>query len=221
MDGALDDVDGDRPLPAPSRLPPLGRRARSRAADAVHRRGRARLRDGELRVRRALPLPRLRRRERRRDERAVGRRRRVATRTGFEALLPLVPQLDDAHAVRRAPLGAQGVAAGEGGPHHGHPVRRPGSARRAVRELPRGGGARVRDVLRRLPPGDRRPRPTGADRDRVRRRPRRVVGRALRRQVGDPGHLPHARRRSLRRGRPRAARFSPPLGSSRPSSHRR
>ena len=84
-------------------------------------------------------------RERRGHERAARRRGRVAARAGREAVLPLVPQLDDAHALRRPPLRAQGVAAGEGGHHRRHPVRRPGRARGAARELPRGGGARVRE----------------------------------------------------------------------------
>ena len=66
VDGALDRVDDHRPLSAPARLPALGRRARSGVPDAVHGRGRLRLRDRQLRLRRELPVQRVRRHERRR-----------------------------------------------------------------------------------------------------------------------------------------------------------
>ena len=74
--------------------------------------------------------------------------------------------------------------------------------RESYREAVRAG---VRAALCRLPPGARGARPARADGYRVRLRPRRVVGRALRRQDAGQGHVPHARRRPLRRDRPRAA----------------
>ena len=138
--------------PASPRLPALGRRARSRPADAVHGRGRVRLRDGQLRLRRELPLPRLRGRERRGHERdgSTASSSGCATRGSepfclwFHSWTTHMPY-DVLHSERKE------WRAAKEDDHHGHPVRRPCRARRAARELPRGGRARVRDVLRRLP----------------------------------------------------------------------
>ncbi len=87
----------------------------------------------------------------------------------------------------------------------GHPGRQRGRARGAARGLRPRRRATVGDDLRRVPRGPRRPRPPRADRDRLRQRPRRVVGRALCRQERREGHVPHARRDALRRGRRGAA----------------
>ena len=203
VDGALDRVDDHRPLSAPARLPPLGRRARPRVPDALHGRGGVRLRDGQLRLRRELPVQRLPRRERRRDERAARRRARVDRGAPRPAVLPLVPQLGDAHALRRRSRRARGVAAPRRTRSSRASSPAPRRARGAARELPPRGRAPVRDAVRLVPRAARRPRPAGEDGGRPRRRPRRVVGRALRRQGGREGHLPHARRRALRRGRRR------------------
>ena len=58
---------------------------------------------------------------------------------------------------------------------------------------------------RRLPRGARLARAARGDGARVHVRPRRVVGRAVRRQGGGEGHLPHARRDAVRRDRRGAA----------------
>ena len=191
--------------PAPPRLPPLGRDARPRAADAVHRRLRARVHDGQLRLRRELPLQGLPGRERRGHERDARRRGRVAAGAPLGAVRALVPQLGDAHAVRHPPRRAQGVARGEGRDHRGDPVGRRCGARGAARGLRALGRALVRDVPRRLPRGARLPRAARGDGARVHVRPRRVVGRAVRRQGGGEGHVPHARRDGVRRDRRGAA----------------
>ena len=103
----------------------------------------------------------------------------------------LVPQLDDPHAVRRPPPSAR-----SGGRQRRTSSRASSPAtrsrwRRCTRATTRRWSASRDVLLRGVAPGARRRRLAGTDCDRFRRRPRRVVGRALRRQVGDPGRTMH------------------------------
>ena len=114
------------------------------------------------------------------------------------------------------------MARGEGRDHRGDPVGRRCGARGAARGLRALGRALVRDLPRRLPRGARLARAARGDGARVHVRPRRVVGRAVRRQGRGEGHVPHARRDGVRRDRRGAAdRRRPPDASSPESCARR
>ena len=201
VDGPVDDVDRHRDLRAPPRLPALGRRARPVDRDVVPRVLRARVRGRELRLRHELPLQGPARGERPRHERDARRRVRVAAREPRRAVLPLRPQLGDAHALRHPARRPQGLARGEDGDHRRHPVRLRVGARVDARVVPDGRRASVRGARRLVPRGARVARAAREHRLRVPLRPRRVVGRALRGEGRRQGRLPHARRDALRRDR--------------------
>ena len=204
VDGALDGLDDHRPLPAPPRLPPLGRRARPRArrrcSPSLPRTATRRAASSSTRATSSATSP---------DanvagtSETAGRRGRVAARASREAVLPLVPQLDDAHALRRAPLGARrsGARRRRRSSPASSPSDRPRS-RRCARATGRRSSASRSSTS---PASSTRSTRLGLREQtalRVRLRPRRVVGRALRRQEAGQGHVPHARRDALRRDRP-------------------
>ncbi len=206
VDGAVDDVDGHRALRAPPRLPALGRDARPDDGDALprvsaHGYDVASFVFDTNYLFKDLP-----------EANVLGTSETLDG--AFEwlranrdtAVLPLLPQLGDAHALRHRPLRPQGLARREGGGHRGASSRDSASALEAMREgyrkaVERQSEVLVASFLEELDDA-RAPREHGV---RVPLRPRRVVGRALPRQGRRQGRLPHARRDALRRDRPGAA----------------
>ena len=206
VDGPVDGLDDHRPLPAPARLPALGRRARPGVPDAVHGRGRVRLRDGAASSSTSSYLFRgfadanVAGTSERLDgalawiARAAATRRSASGSTAGRRTCPTTC----IHAERRR------VARGEGA--RSSPASSPAApprsrrcARATAQAVERQSEVLFASFLERLDDLGLREQHGR----RVRRRPRRVVGRALRRQGGGQGHVPHARRRALRRGRRR------------------
>ena len=184
----------------------------TRAPDAVHGRRRVRLRDRQLRLRRELPLQGLPRRERRRARAS----RSTAPSRGSASIATSRSSSGSTAGRRTCPTTSTHAErkewqAAKADDHRRHPVRQRVGARGAARvATPRRSSAR-RSFSSPVPRAARRPRPPRATTvARLRRRPRRVVGRAVRRQAGGEGHLPHARRDALRGGRRGAA---DPLGA--------
>ena len=194
MDRAFDHVDRHGDVRAPSRLPALGRVARSCSRDLVPRLLGARLRGRELRLRHELPLQGPPGGECPRHVGVARRRVRMDPRQSGYTFLSVRAQLGHAHALRHRPRRPQELARRQGGGDRRHPVRLRFGSRVDARGLPDRGRAPVRGSRRVVPRGARHPRLAREHGLRFPLRPRRVVGRALPGQGRREGRLPHARR---------------------------
>ena len=204
----VDDVDGHRPLPAPPRLPALGRRARPGDRDALRRvLPQPGTRSGTLRLRPRLPLQGPPRRQRPRHERDARRRDRLAARaprssrsSSSSTAGRRTCRTTILHSERK-----EWRAAKRGG-DRGHPGRLGVGARGDARGVPAGRRAPVGGARRVAPRGARDA--SGCARRR-RSRSSRDHGESWGERFADKtavqGRLPHARRDAVRRDRPGAA----------------